>query len=1620
MKSKKSKIIAFSILVVTLICSVIFAVGATEDTSKDYYKVVPMEVKEYRSNLEDPSVPKYDESGEYIFAGWFTDDTCKTAIATDMQEGTAYAKFVPADILGVKAQINIQLTDDNTENDEEGAIRFVTSVDSLDYSEVGFVFERGKGEEKKSSSKVYETLFVTDANGSTGEKTDEYKPNDLFNSTASKYFKTWTYTNVPDEAYSTEIKATPFWITLDGTTVKAEHSVKCVNMKRQWKYIFVDDNGSVNDSGNETGTGTRGCPYNTLNSALSHIKTYGESTGGEVWVLNSLTAASDSWTAHGLDVTVTGDKLKTKDDITVDFSNIVDIRDSVTFDNMTLTLRSGNLYANGNRFEIASNVVSDNTSTVIFGGSYNSTVESTNITVLKGSYKAIYGGGNLGTVTGDTYVTVKNANVHSTTSGASRVHGGGYKGTIKGNTHVIIGEGFNETLGNDFANDTNYSSVYGGGWGETKDDVTTLDTVKGDTYVTIEADARVNYAYGAGGSASTVQGTSHVEFVNGYVKSIYGGASGSGTNSHTSVKMTGGYTEQIFGGSAQGMTGNTYVQVSGGEVSRRVYGGCYNNLGNTGTWADTNYHVDGYTTVVIEDANALTFDYTENYIKVDNSLFAGSRYETNSKEEVGILVFVDDLYDTYKNNIGYSNILYSSSFNNLLPYNYLVDASAGGDVSADANELHIKPDTGNQAIVKIGDKEVHYTTGESTYTLPNITGTEQHVVTVEFGTIEEDREIAEEYVARIDGAYYTSLENAVGNANANDVIVILKDLAVSNEMTVSNNITLTSEVAVNVTLSNNLTVNNPVTISGNITIQSANNAVTITRGTGMTGDIFNVTTGTFTIQGSEGKEIVIDGNAGSSAMSARAVNVAMNATFNMQYATIQKFNSSLNAVAVYNKGTTELTNVTIKDNTTTSNSAGGAIRNENAELTMTNTVISNTTSSYYGGALYASGNSAKVTIDTCTFTGNTASRGGAIYYNDAYGVVSITNSSFNQNSATAYAGAIAVRTATITNCTFGSNTVDDEEVDVYLIDGVTKAAITISGELTGLTVKYTSNDSKVKIGGAIDTASDITITPASYTEGAQLVEAATDLEDEDASIFKAATKLIQVTPDETGVEWGIDSEGYLATLCATIGETKYYSLNDAVETATSEDTISLVNSFTLRKNITISEAKTVNIVNGTDGTITITRTTTGDMIYLNNADAVLNITGNAGSRDIVFEGGLGAEDAEAADVRCVWVEAGKFNLTNAGIQNFYSSRTNAGPAIYSKGTVVLDNTDIINNGTTTTYAGGALRNQGGTMKITNSILQGNTASNSEAGALYTNNANVTLEDCTFDGNVSNANGNTSAGRGGAIYYNGATQMEITGCTFTGNHAANYGGALWVQSVKLSGCTFESNYTTTAGTSATNYGGGAIYVTNGSLTCTNNCAFEGNYTDGNGYSHGGAIFAKKAALIQIDGCQFTGNFTRAQTNYSGSDSHGGAIYIDTYTNTESGYINNCKFTSNVAGYGDGTGNGAGATGNNGSGGAIGINAATLFNISGCTFTTNIADNRGGAIYTNGSSTVLYLKGCKFDENVSMCSSGSRGDDVQAYYGKVYYDSSCTFSNDTTAINGSGANGTVTQLTSDSEE
>ena len=176
--------------------------------------------------------------------------------------------------------------------------------------------------------------------------------------------------------------------------------------------------------------------------------------------------------------------------------------------------------------------------------------------------------------------------------------------------------------------------VYGGG---------VADTVEGSTNVVFEGSAKAHYVFGGsyGGSATVLQGTK-VYITGGTVSGVYGGSNKGAEKSGTVsggvyVEMTGGTVDQVFGGNAASdLTGDVEVKILGGTVTRRIYGGCYNDYDNG--WLSA-YSVKGTIELTLSGNANLAQSYS--WISGDLSVFARSRINPKSNEEVSELIYVN-------------------------------------------------------------------------------------------------------------------------------------------------------------------------------------------------------------------------------------------------------------------------------------------------------------------------------------------------------------------------------------------------------------------------------------------------------------------------------------------------------------------------------------------------------------------------------------------------------------------------------------------------------------------------------------------------------------------------------------------------------------------------------------------------------------------------------------------------------------------------------------------------------------------------------------------------------------------------------------------------------------------
>ena len=160
---------------------------------------------------ENMTAPRPTKEGKesYIFAGYYKEKTCETPVRGDTNE-VVYKKFVPADIMNVKAQVT-QGTKNNTPKTD---MRLVTTVDGLNYKEVGFdIYYDGASKPiNLKTTKVYKKISAA-----KGGNEFAYSPNafDL----DSEYFTTVNLLNIANRNFDKTFFIKPYWKTLDGTKV---------------------------------------------------------------------------------------------------------------------------------------------------------------------------------------------------------------------------------------------------------------------------------------------------------------------------------------------------------------------------------------------------------------------------------------------------------------------------------------------------------------------------------------------------------------------------------------------------------------------------------------------------------------------------------------------------------------------------------------------------------------------------------------------------------------------------------------------------------------------------------------------------------------------------------------------------------------------------------------------------------------------------------------------------------------------------------------------------------------------------------------------------------------------------------------------------------------------------------------------------------------------------------------------------------------------------------------------------------------------------------------------------------------------------------------------------------
>ena len=268
-------------------------------------------------------------------------------------------------------------------------------------------------------------------------------------------------------------------------------------------------------------------------------------------------------------------------------------------------------------------------------------------------------------------------------------------------------------------------------------------------------------------------------------------------------------------------------------------------------------------------------------------------------------------------------------------------------------------------------------------------------------------------------------------------------------------------------------------------------------------------------------------------------------------------------------------------------------------------------------------------------------------------------------------------------------------------------------------------------------------------------------------------------------------------------------------------------------------------------------------------------------------------------------------------------------------------------------------------------------------------------------NITITNGNAGGSNGGGMYVERLSTLTVENSTFSNNTGYNGGGIAtngWGANdtgvaVTISDSAFNNNVATAGAIPGGGNGGGGIYLSGGSAATITDSTFTGNQS-----VNGGAIHLLHANLFLTD-VTFTGNVA----NNTAGGGGGGAIYMDgTKSMAGEVRVNTSTFTGNIT---------------NQLGGAIFTypEGTGSVHIDQSTFDGNVSNNRGmgGAIYHQSASgnELMTIDNSTFVNNRAVAGptdSASQGGAVWSTLARLEIANSTFVNNDAThSQNGSMA-------------
>lgn len=420
------------------------------------------------------------------------------------------------------------------------------------------------------------------------------------------------------------------------------------------------------------------------------------------------------------------------------------------------------------------------------------------------------------------------------------------------------------------------------------------------------------------------------------------------------------------------------------------------------------------------------------------------------------------------------------------------------------------------------------------------------------------------------------------------------------------------------------------------------------------------------------------------------------------------------------------------------------------------------------------------------------------------------------------------------------------------------AAVRVGGKFDANTV-ILKKDATISLASQLGTGTTVNVSATVQTKGTVLITA------EDNSLLASEYSKFQVSLSNGKLQLGSSGAIEDVPFKAIVGTQEFASLAEAVTAAADGATIKLTNDCTVSAEIAISEKITITSNTTTACTITRGGTNAvfnvaagGDLTL---SAVVVDGKEISSATAAVVNNGKFALAADATITKVVNTENGAIlNNKNAsaviGGTISYCKGKNGG-AVDNKANaelVISDGANLIGN--SATGSGGAICNAG-TLTVGAATFSENYAAGNSGAIHGATGSKTTVTGATFAGNYS------TGGHGGAIYVTGDTSsLRITGSIFNGNHvdASNKNGGAVGMNTNL-GTKYDAVVENCVFTGNSSKGkGGALYLGSGVTPTFTSCTFNGNTAAGDGQ----VAYAYKCT-VTMSGCTVNSSDTITDTD-----------------------------------------------------------------------------------------------------------------------------------------------------------